>query len=289
MRILFCWVLVSLLFSPFPSSSEEVITVSKRNTGDDASYEYYIDLINKVLSHTEAEFGEAMVVESSLSISQKRAFSELNQGNIDLFWSGTNTQRERDYQAIRVPLFGGLLGMRVPVIRAEQVQEFTQIVMAGQLKALIACQGDHWPDSDILEDNGYRVERVSRFELMYSMLRQGRCDYFPRGLPEVYAEVEQIGASDLVAFDSILLSYRFPMYLFVSKDSDRLAVRLEQGLLELAETGELKAFMERHPVTRMLFPLSRYKGAKIFVLENRSLSASTPLNNQALWLQVPPD
>ncbi|AQS40527.1 periplasmic component of amino acid ABC-type transporter/signal transduction system [Shewanella psychrophila] len=262
------------------------IVIQPKQSEDDASYGYYVDLITLILELTREEYGQAELVESESVFTQNRAFSALKQGELDLFWAGTSQDREDTYRAIRVPLMGGLLGVRVPVIRAAKYQMFLQIGTSGQLKALTACQGDQWPDSDILESNGYRVERVTKFALMYSMLKQGRCDYFPRGITEVYAELEGEDKEDLIAYDKILLSYPFPMYIFVNKDKETLAQRLELGLLSLVEQGKLTVFMQYHPVTKNIFPLEKYSGSKTFRLTNTNLPESTPLRDESLWLKI---
>ena len=76
---------------------------------------------------------------------------------------------------------------------------FDQTSTLAELKKLSACQGMHWPDSDILEQAGFKVMRAVKFESMYEMLLAGRCDYFPRSVAEGYAEVESIAPDRLMA------------------------------------------------------------------------------------------
>ncbi|BAJ04180.1 transporter substrate-binding domain-containing protein [Shewanella violacea] len=285
MRAIILLLLISSLVLASNTRAAPII-IQPQKSADDASYSYYVDLITLILELTREKYGAASLVESELIYTQNRAFSALKQGRLDLFWAGTNKQREAEFRAIRVPLMGGLLGVRVPVIREEKYQAFQQIGTSGQLKALIACQGDQWPDSDILESNGYRVERVTKFALMYSMLKQGRCDYFPRGITEVYAELGGADKQDLIPYDKILLSYPFPMYIFVSKDNEALALRLEQGLTSLTKQGKLQVFMQHHPVTKNVFPLEKYSDSKMFRLSNTNLPELTPLTHESLWLQI---
>ncbi|WP_076413970.1 ABC transporter substrate-binding protein [Shewanella sp. UCD-KL12] len=285
------WLVLSIIIFLSSVTSSVVaattdVVIQPKQSKDDASYQYYVDLISLVLEQTQVEFGEAQLVESTSTFTQSRGFNALNMQRLDLYWAGTNEFRELEYRAIRIPLMAGLLGVRVPVIKAANYQMFLQIGTSGQLKALTACQGDQWPDSDILEENGYRVERVTKFSLMYSMLKQGRCDYFPRGITEVYAELEAGDKQGLVAFDKILLSYPFPMYIFVDKSNDALALRLESGLSVLVNSGKLSVFMQQHPVTKTLFPLEKYSASKLFQLTNQSLPKSTPLDDELLWLKI---
>lgn len=270
------------------ANSFSVIKIQPAQSKDDVSYPYYQDLLTRVLQRTEAHYGGASIIPVDVLFSQHRAFNTLKTGELDVFWAGTNPQREADFTPIRIPIFRGLLGYRVPVILRSRQQAFSQIKRPEQLKALTACQGSQWPDSDILEANGYKVERIAKFEVMYSMLKLGRCDYFPRGVNEVYAELLGADKSDLMAFDQLMLAYTFPMYFFVAKDNDVLAERITQGLELLVASGELQSFLEEHPATRHIFPLSRFKQSLIFELNNPLLPELTPIERHELWLPLKP-
>ena len=144
----------------------------------------------------------------------------------------------------------------------------------------------HWPDSDILEQAGFKVMRAVKFESMYEMLLAGRCDYFPRSVAEGYAEVESIAPDRLMVYDRIIIAYRFPMYFFVGKDNAALAARVEKGLLTALDDGSFLRLLKKHPVTSKIFPLSKYKGAKIFWVDNPILPDKTPLTEKRYWLKV---
>jgi hypothetical protein len=175
--------------------------------------------------------------------------------------------------------------MRVPVIKRARLAEFQTIGTPEQLKKLTACQGSQWPDSDILEANGYKVERIIRFELMYTMLNHDRCDYFPRGINEVFSELDGPERDELMAFEGILLRYSMPMYFFVSQENKLLARRLTTGLEAMVVSGELKQYILSHKVTQGIFPLSRYHNSRIFDLVNPSLPA-TLAERPELWIKL---
>ncbi len=262
------------------------VRLQPRPSKNSSSYYYYYDLLELVFRNTEAEYGKVILETIPSPLSQSRGLNSLNSGLIDITWAGTNLEREQHFTPIRIPLIGGLLGMRVPVIKKARLAEFRGISTAAQLKKLTACQGSQWPDSDILEANGYKVERIIMFDLMYSMLTHDRCDYFPRGLNEVFAELEGPDRQGLMAYEGILLRYSLPMYFFVSKDNRQLEKRLAQGLEAMVESGELHQFISHHSVTRSMFPLSRYHQSQIFDLINPILPASTPFERPELWIKL---
>jgi hypothetical protein len=158
----------------------------------DVVHGYFWDLLALALKKTDAEYGAARVVVTSFNITQKRALASLDKGNhIDINWVGTN-KGESQYLPIRVPLNMGLLGYRLLAIQKAREAEFDRIETVEELKMLSACQGTHWPDSDILERAEFNVARVVHFESMYKMLLAGRCDFFPRSFTEGYGEVESM-------------------------------------------------------------------------------------------------
>jgi hypothetical protein len=282
MRIFFLQSLATAwIFSvSLPAFALDDIYIQPPRSVEDSTHNYYLDLLNKVLPT------DTRIITTQRSMAQKRSMQELNSGDLTLAWSGAISAREAVFLPIRVPLFAGLLGTRVPVIRKDALVQFEQVKTAEDLKALIACQGDQWPDSDILEDNGYKVERVNKFELMYRMLRAGRCDYFPRGITEVYTEVDHQEDDLVMAYDRIILVYKFPMYFFVGKSNTELEQVLTEALYSYAASGELIEFMKNHETTRNVFPLSKYKDSLIFKLDNPSLPPLTPVNDDKLWLDL---
>ncbi|WP_242620376.1 MULTISPECIES: hypothetical protein [Shewanella] len=263
-----------------------MLRIQAAKSAENLSHQYYQDLLQLVVEETQAEYGPLKIDKVASHVTQSRGFSMLNHGELDVFWAGTNTQRELDFNAIRIPAIGGLLGVRIPVIRKDSLDKFNQITQPYQLKQLVACQGAQWPDSDILQENGYRVERIITFNLMYTMLDEGRCDYFPRGLNEGYAEVKGLNNPNLMAFDKILLRYHLPMYFFTSKQNTELNERLTKGLTQLVDSGRLLGFMQQHPTTAEIFPLSRFKSSTVFELYNSSLPSDTPVSDPKLWMSL---
>ena len=271
----------------YASDTVRDVRIRAPQSKSDVAHSYFRELLALALKKTDAEYGPAKVVVTSLNITQNRALAFLNKGDhVDINWSGTNKEREGEFRPIRVPLNLGLLGYRLLAITQAKETVFDQISTLAELKKLSACQGMHWPDSDILEQAGFKVMRAVKFESMYEMLLAGRCDYFPRSVAEGYAEVESIAPDRLMAYDRIIIAYRFPLYFFVGKDNAALAARVEKGLLAALDDGSFLRLLKKHPVTSKIFPLSKYKGAKIFWVDNPILPDKTPLTEKRYWLKV---
>lgn len=269
------------------AAQETEIRIRPRQSAEDESHAYFAGLLKLALDKTAAEYGSARVVLAASSLTQSRSLAEVEDGRLlDIDWVGTNKEREEKLLPIRVPLTGGMLGYRVPVIRREDVPKWDAVASVEEIKKLAAIQGSQWPDSDILEAADFKVERVVAFESMYKMLKGKRGDYFPRGLNEVYAEVAALKDPELVAYDKVLIAYRFPMYFFTSKAKAKLAERIEKGLRAAIKDGSFLDYMKKSPVTAAAFPLSKYAASRIFELPNPYLPAATPLGDASLWLKV---
>lgn len=255
----------------------------------EASHAYYQDLLALVLKNTEAEFGKAEVRELAPPLQGDMHYLLMKGEFIDLHRFGTDLKVEQDLLPIRVPLLAGGLGWRGLMIRKTDAMAFSQLDSLAQLKNLTACQGHIWPDSTILEYAGLKVLRVDGYDQMLQMLSKKRCDYFPRSIFEGPSEVRQFSKHypDLYFDTGILLKYPYAMYFFVKKDNLALATRLERGLTELALSGKLQQFMQQHPVTRHVFPISQFNHSLVFNLVNPILPEKTPVNQPAFWLQLP--
>lgn len=268
-------------------ADETVVRIRGKQSKQDASHDYFVKLLDLALKKTEPEYGPGRVYVTSINLVQGRALEELNiTHSIDVDWAGTNIEREQELRPIRIPLIGGLLGYRVPVIRRANLKTFSEIRSLAELQKFTVIQGAHWPDADILERAGLPVHRVTEFNLMYPMLQHDRVDYFLRGVNEVYAEVAKVADKELIAFDSLLISYKLPMYFFTALRDEALAERIEKGLRKAIDDGSFRLFMMTHPATAPIFPLSRFDDATILTVPNPELPTLTPLDDKTLWITL---
>lgn len=254
----------------------------------DASYNYYIGLIKLALAKAKVS-NNYIIKPLSTVLSQGRAELELlkKDGVVNIYPMGTSIEREKNLLPIRIPLLKGTLGLRILIIHRDNLEKFKQVSTLKDLQQFTACQGAHWPDSDILEDAGLTVIRNSSFEGMYQQLKQKHCDYFPRSIIEAYAEIRayrQKHDDDLQVYDGFMLSYAFPMYFFVSPHEKKIAIDIKQGLQQAILDGSFNQYFKNNPITKQLFPLNQWNNRKRIHLFNRYLSPETPLTNKKLWL-----
>lgn len=278
--------LLGLLFLATTSTAIQVTTIPPQSEYD-SSHAYFIALLALALDETKDSHG-AYNIAYSKQFEQGRAIQDLkNNHDINVYWAGTSIEREQDLQAIPIPLVKGMLGMRLFAIQQRKAYQFAKVASLSDLSQLNACQGTHWPDSDIMEAAGITVRRVAQYELMWGMLERGRCDYFPRGVHEIYSEIEarKMAYQDLAIFPGTGLYYPFPMYFFTSKENTELAARITQGLEQAIDNGRFESLMRSHSATKHLFPLTQWQAVHWLSIDNPTLPASATPKNPRYWYQ----
>jgi len=271
---------------PVPSE----IRIPQPRSQYDLSQRYYVELLEKVLK--KAANGRSVpTIKPTLMMEQGRATRELLKGDlIDLFWVGTDLEKEQELRAIRIPLERGLMGFRKFTIRADRYFDFDNINNLQQLQQLTACQGAYWPDTDILIAAKLPVIAAPVYENIFKQVVAGRCDYFPRGLHEGIVELKQRTAlyPELTRYHDIMLHYPFAVYFFTSKQHEALASWLEQGLEAMINSGELLRHMQQHGLTGHVFPLKHHNAKLWLTLPNPRLPPGTDPTNRRYWF-VPAD
>ena len=109
-----------------------------------------------------------------------------------------------------------------------------------ELQTFIGGHGRHWADLPVYSANNLKVITAVKYEKLFKLLKNGRFDYFHRGVNEIWGEVAQ-HSDDLVIADNIMLYYPQPVYFFVSKHRPKLAKQLEKGITLALEDGSYKA------------------------------------------------
>lgn len=255
---------------------------------EDVSQQYFYDLLELALEQNSSEKLNYNLKKMTFeTLTHGRTIHLLAADMIDVFWTGTTPEREQQFIPIRIPLLRGLLGYRVSIVKKEHKNALAKMTVS-ELKQELACQGEHWPDTNILKHNGFSVLAVTRFDLMFKMLNADRCKYFPRALYEGYGElaVAQQSMPELTMLDSTILHYPFAIYFFVNLKNAALAQVIEQGLESAISNGDFHKFMMNHSLTEHLFPLSQWQEKHIITLDNPLLPANTDLTNKRYWITL---
>lgn len=181
-------------------------------------------------------------------IPQNRALQELGlrRGKLDVVWTMTSAEREKQALAVRVPIFKGLYGWRLLLALPEMAERLRGVKDLAELQQFSMVQGLDWPDTGILRANGVNVVVSPSYEAMFRQLRLGRVDAFPRSVEEVWWEIERYGQG-LVVVPDIVLHYPAPVYYFVAPDDAPLATAIYVGLQRMRADGSFeRLFMKHH-------------------------------------------
>jgi len=282
---LFCLLFVSLFFAPL-CYALDIINMRPIFYSGNPQTSYKYQLIELLLTNTQDKYGPYEIRFTDVINSQKRDINQLKSGKINIFISMTSQAREDAMQAIHYPVFKGLYGYRVFLIRAADQAKFSNTKTVEELKKLIAVQGTHWPDLSILESNGFKVESSSHHESLYKMLQFGRVDYFPRGIHEPWQELNDRPEMGLAVENGLMLYYPAPGYIFVDKNNLRLANRFREGFKNIIKSGEFDRFFNRHPQIIEMKRQANIDNRKLFKLNNPLLSPMTPLEDEHLWYRI---
>ncbi|NDV27929.1 amino acid ABC transporter substrate-binding protein [Desulfovibrio sp. JC010] len=264
----------------------ETITIPFTPPNDHRS-DYNLDLLKLALDKSVPKYGDYKLKIYDLPTEQLRALRLMKDGRgIDLTWSMTSKEREKEFLPIRIPMQKGLLAHRIFLIKPKDQHAFNKVKNVEDLKKFRAGQGYDWPDTEILQKNGLPTTTCSRYQFCFIMLNEKRFDYFPRGVCEPWGEIKEHLDMDLTVEKTILLRYPSPLYFFVSRDNPALAKRVEYGLRLALKDGSFDKLFYNHPMMKEAFEKAKLSQRKIIDIENPNLPPETPIDDKSLWINL---
>jgi ABC-type amino acid transport substrate-binding protein len=212
--------------------------VIPQSSSKDINHEdyYFSQLLILALDKTEPVYGAYQLVEADHRLVDRRLRTALMQGKVDLLWTPTEAEFERDMLPIRVSLLKDLNNYRLLLIRKNEQARFSAIKSLDDLRKLKGGMSSQWVDAVIMRENNLPLVEVVGYGKLFKMLAARRFDYFSRGLYQIQSEVNFYPELELQIEQKLMLNYPNEVYFFVNKNNKALAVRLEKGLtLALAD------------------------------------------------------
>lgn len=269
-----------LISTSFYTAHAETITVRFSNN-DDENGKYASSMMKLALSYAQDK--QYRYQELPENFTQKRSQEEVLRGSIDVMWAATDLELENELQPIRIPLYKGLLGHRIFLIRADDQARFDNISTLEELKKIPIGQGRGWADTEILKLNGFTVYTPTKFDSLMYMLDGARFDAFPRGIFEPFREVTKYNQLQLAVETKFLLVYKMPYYLFVSPQNKSLANDLESGLKKAIADGSFEKLFNDNPNVQEALKNGNMQNRTTFYLENPKLPPQTPVAIEEYW------
>ena len=273
--------LSALLLTGFCFGATAQEKVLRANDSSDPNGPYAVKMIDLALKHIDKKYKLQVGKEP---YSQSKIVEEVATGGLDIFWNSSNAEKETTFRAVRIPLYKGLLGNRIFIINRDNQPKFDNIQTLSDLQKITIGQGKTWADTKILEANGLKVVKANKYDSLFYMVDGGRFDAFSRGVHEPFGELaSHPELKDLTVEKNLMLVYRMPFYLFVSRDNKALADDLEIGLNRAIADGSFDQVFYSDPAVQDVMAKANMKHRRIIYLDNPTLSKETPLDRKELW------
>ncbi len=244
---------------------------------------WQLTLMETALKRVSSQYQSKTI---TTEMNQKRKVEESLAGNVDVFWSMTSAELESQVLPIRIPIFKGLLGNRLLIIRKQSQADFNRVSRQSDFVRFTAGQNHYWPDADIIRSAGLPIITTYKYKNLYPMLEGERFDYLALGAQEIWGELDKHPDPRLKVDDRVLLQYRSPAYFFVSPQQPELARDLLKGLELMVGDGSFDRLFKQHLKIDELYAKANFKQRAIIRLQTPGLSPLTPISRSELWLDL---
>ncbi|SMF24766.1 hypothetical protein SAMN02745866_01627 [Alteromonadaceae bacterium Bs31] len=244
---------------------------------------YMVGLLKLAASYTDER---VTFSENSEEISRARIAEMVENGDLSILWTGASKAKDERYLPIHIPVYKGMMGHRVFIIRQGDQAKFDRVQSLDDLKNLRMGQGKTWSDTAILNAAGLSVVTSLKSEGLYYMLEGGRFDAFPRGVHEPWQEIVDHSHLPLTVEQGIILKYVMPYYIYVSKTQPKLATMIYSGLNKAIADGSFDQHFFNDPEVKNALQKANLGARRIYTINNPNIGPNTPLEREELWLDL---
>lgn len=276
---------VLLILSSRACLAVEIIKANLGQIANDVRTLYKMEVLEQALSLTEEKYGPFKIIPSALLTRTNRAIIEVKSGkNTNVFIALTTNEWEEKTIPIRIPIRRGILDYRLLLIHKDNVENFKNIQSLSDFKPYEMGLLSGWATAEVMKDQeDLKVSNYNAYNGLFYMLATKRIDYIPRGINEIYDELEFYGKSmkNLVVAPGVALYIPAPTYIFVSPSAPRIAERLKEGVEMMVENKMLESIFNRFYSEKIA--KADLGNRTIIKIENPGLPPLTPLDNKKLW------
>jgi len=268
--------LATLLLSSFAMAKD---AIKVKHYQQQARYEFGLKVLDLALSKLGEKY--EIVGPKTQDINEARGELLITSGHLDIEFMSTTPDRETNMIPIKIPIYRGLLGLRLLLVKPLINTEIKNVDSLSKLQNFVGGHGKHWGDLPVYAANNLKVVTVVQYNNIFKMLKLGRFDYFHRGANEIWSELERY-SDDFVVADNIMLFYPHPVYFFVGKHRPSLAIQIEKGLKIALEDGSYQQLFQEYfkdTITR-----SQLNSRQLILLTNPVVPAGTPPIDTSWWM-----
>ncbi len=273
-------ILICFIFAISSALAQDKIIVNHYQT--QSRYTFGLSLLDLALSKLDQNYEIlSPYKDNAMGINEARGEMEVIAGSLDLEFMSTTTWREASMIPVKIPIYRGLLGLRLLLIKPAMIPKMSNVKNLETLRPFIAGHGEHWGDLAVYEANNLKVMTSVNYENLFKMLIGGRFHYFHRGVNEIWDELA-LYSDDLVIEDHIMLFYPHPVYFFIGKHRPELALQIEKGLKIAIEDGSYRNLFIEH--FENVINKAHIDKRTLINLENPVIPLNTPSIDTSWWL-----
>ncbi|QJB56487.1 hypothetical protein [Pseudodesulfovibrio sp. zrk46] len=211
---------------------------------ENGQHEYFFNILTTALKMD----GHEVEIEKFPNLPHLRERSMFDRGQINVLWLISSEERDNKYLSTHVPLTNGLIGHRIMLVNRNQLNTFSRIKSAQQLRTLklTAGLGTQWFDADIWKFNDLPVLELANWRLFYGMLERGDrgVDYFPRGFTEILEEADSY--RQLAIEPHLMFVYDRDFVFYVTPSEPNLAEFITSALTKAKDSGLMDRLIKKH-------------------------------------------
>lgn len=215
-------------------------------------------------------------------MTNRREHRQVQKNLLDIIW--TTSDLYKTLTPIRIPIFRGLLGYRILVIRAGEQDLYNSVNKLNDLKKFQAGLGNTWGDTKIFTEAKLPVVTVNRGRHLWPMLAQKRFDYIPLGINEPWADLALRAELKLAAEQNILIHYPIGLYFHVNKKNKSLEKLLIKGIKMAIEDGSYDQLLQKSRMVQATLKYANAASRKTITLSNNNFTKNIPIENMKYWL-----
>ena len=248
-----------------------------------ANNSYPLQVLGLALGQTGVKY---RLIKSEKVMLRGRAIEQLRANReINVIWSMTNKEREEELLPVRIPIFKGLIGVRLFLVTDDYADLMSPVRSLDELRRFSPIQAEDWADVKILQANGFDVVTAADHPDIYRMLANDGASFFPRSIVEVWRELEGEQMPKALKLESNLaVQYPAATYFFFNKKNVVLANLVQTGFERAIANGKFDTlFMRFH---EEYIKKAKLDKRQVYQLGNPLLPERTPLDRKELWFRA---
>ena len=166
---------------------------------------------------------------------------------------GTGAVLNEYFHPIKIPVAGGVLGLRAGWTYREELPALATIQEISDLQDIVLLQGLGWSDVEIFDAAGLR-RYTAHPEELFRLVDNRRVQLFPHGIVELEDEepVVRASTSHTVLDPYLLIAYPFAGFFYVDPDNQCLAQAIRSGFELASEDGSYQELIDQTVFTPWL-------------------------------------